>query len=287
MCRLFGFRSIINSQVHSSLVHTENALSSQSVKHPDGWGVSYYREGIPHLIKSTDRAIDDQIFHKVSGVVSSQTVLAHIRKATQGKLNLLNSHPFQYGKWVFAHNGNLKNFENYKDQLKKLVAPDLRRFILGTTDSEIIFFLLLTILKDRIPLGHNKIEFDVLSDVVERLCTEIINFSGPLYGGNEVAPSENHITFLLTNGETMFGFNGGQNLHYSTHKQICDERSTCPFFSKVCENPVVSNKKINHLLISSEILEGQNVWNKIPKGTLIGVDNNMIFKQRALKVTFS
>ena len=55
MCRLFGFKSIINSQVHKSLVHTDNAFASQSTKHPDGWGVAYYREDVPHLIKSMDR----------------------------------------------------------------------------------------------------------------------------------------------------------------------------------------------------------------------------------------
>ena len=34
MCRLFGFKSIIKSKVHSSLLHAENALGIQSVDHP-------------------------------------------------------------------------------------------------------------------------------------------------------------------------------------------------------------------------------------------------------------
>jgi len=114
MCRLFGFKSVINSQVHSSLVHADNALISQSLKHPDGWGVAYYLENVPHIIKSTDRALDDHIFHQISGVVSSQVVLAHLRKATHGDKTILNSHPFQNGNWVFAHNGNLRDFKNYK-----------------------------------------------------------------------------------------------------------------------------------------------------------------------------
>ena len=64
MCRLFGFKSVISSQVHSSLIHTENALRIQSNNHPDGWGVAYYREGIPHIIKSMEKAVDDHIFLK-------------------------------------------------------------------------------------------------------------------------------------------------------------------------------------------------------------------------------
>src|SRR5690554_1518871 len=97
MCRLFGFRSVINSQVHSSLLDAENSLSAQSVKHPDRWGLAYYLDDAPHLVKSSDTALNNSLFKKVSGIVSSQTVMAHIRKATQGEHSMLNSHPFQYG----------------------------------------------------------------------------------------------------------------------------------------------------------------------------------------------
>jgi hypothetical protein len=38
MCRIFGFRSVIQSQVHRSLVSADNALMIQGERHPDGWG---------------------------------------------------------------------------------------------------------------------------------------------------------------------------------------------------------------------------------------------------------
>ena len=120
MCRLFGFRSVIQGKVHTSLVEAENALGIQSFNHPDGWGVAYYLSDAPHLIKSEHSAVKDNLFKKVSGVVSSQTVLAHIRKATHGSKTVLNTHPFQYGKWIFAHNGNINNFNTHKKQLKKI-----------------------------------------------------------------------------------------------------------------------------------------------------------------------
>ena len=50
MCRLFGFRSIIKSQVHSSLVGADDSLMTLSSDHPDGWGVAYYVEGAPHVL---------------------------------------------------------------------------------------------------------------------------------------------------------------------------------------------------------------------------------------------
>ena len=70
MCRLFGFRSVIPSQVHRSLLDADNALGIQSNEHPDGWGVAYYVEGAPHVARSPVTALGDQLFHRVSGVVS-------------------------------------------------------------------------------------------------------------------------------------------------------------------------------------------------------------------------
>ena len=71
MCRLFGFRSVIPSQVHRSLVAADNALGRQSEAHPDGWGVAFYVDGAPHVTRSASHALGDALFHRVSGVVSS------------------------------------------------------------------------------------------------------------------------------------------------------------------------------------------------------------------------
>ncbi len=287
MCRLFGFRSIINSQVHSSLVHADNALSSQSIKHPDGWGVAYYLEQTPHLIKSVDRAVDDHIFHRVSGIVASQTVIAHIRKATHGVLNILNSHPFQYGKWVFAHNGNIKNFEKHKQKLYQHIDPKLAKFILGTTDSEVIFYLLLSLIKNKHPLDQTEVRLGLIKEATQELCQIVTKYYGPLYGGDDNDPKENHLTFILTTGSTMVAFNGGQSLNYSTHKKLCSERETCSYYSFACENKVKLNSPVNHLIFSSEELTGENIWSDLKKGEMVGVDSNMYFSKFELNANFS
>ena len=125
MCRLFGFRSVLSSHVHTSLVSADNALVSQSERHPDGWGVAYYREGAPHLVKAPHSALACSLFQRVSGVVTSETVVAHLRKATQGELSVINTHPFQYGPWVFAHNGNLKGFATARAALAQALKRRL------------------------------------------------------------------------------------------------------------------------------------------------------------------
>jgi glutamine amidotransferase len=277
MCRLFGFRSVIQSQVHQSLVHAENALEIQSNKHPDGWGVSYYLSGAPHVIKSEKTAIDDNIFQRVSGIVSSETVIAHLRNATLGSINILNTHPFQYGKWIFAHNGNLKNFDDHKDELYRKICTNLRRFILGTTDSEIIFFLILTKLQKKIDLTASKASVDIVAETIRETIDEITDIVGPLSEIDDAGDKETYITFLLTNGETMVAHHGGKNLFYSTYKNKCKDRATCSSFSVECEAATVTGN-VNHLIFSSEPLSGDNIWIPMEQNQIIGVDSQMKLK---------
>ena len=66
--------------------------------------------------------------------IKSDNVIAHIRKATQGRVALENTHPFVrelWGRyWVFAHNGDLKHFQ---PRLHAAFRP------VGETDSERAF----------------------------------------------------------------------------------------------------------------------------------------------------
>lgn len=277
MCRLFGFRSVIPSQVHTSLVRAENALMIQSHEHPDGWGVAYYQGGCPHLVKSAKTAIDDSLFQKISGIVSSETVLAHLRKATSGELSLLNTHPFQYGKWVFAHNGNIENFAACKTLIQAEIAPRFRRFALGQTDSELLFLLILTRLErycdvhvDDIPVEQ---VFTACQEALAFICEQV----EPL-GPEDGDSSKTYLSLLMTNGHTMVGHHGGQTLSFSTHKTLCSQRNHCPFLSESCERATWSGQ-VNHLILSSEQLAGENVWQKMKRGEFVGVDRRMQLKR--------
>ena len=66
MCRLFGFRSLVDLPVHHSLREAENALAKQSVHHPDGWGIGYYLDGLPYLKKSADSAFRDYEYSRLN-----------------------------------------------------------------------------------------------------------------------------------------------------------------------------------------------------------------------------
>ncbi len=286
MCRLFGFRSVIKSQVHKSLIDAENALQTQGHANPDGWGVAYYLGGCPHIVKSKETAVDNHIFRKVSGIVSSQTVVAHIRLATKGKNCLLNTHPFQFGSWVFAHNGNIKNFTQFSEEIRSLINPKLAKFILGTTDSEVIFYFLLSQLDENLQkkgedLFSYRSSIFELQTWIKQAIEKLISIIGSYSQDNNASNDETFLTFLLTNGPTLLAFQGGKSFYYSTYKTRCTDRLTCSHFSPECEAPTKSGK-VNHFIISSEKLGDENTWLSLKPGEMVGVDEKMLLSSLQL-----
>ncbi|MBS7349789.1 MAG: class II glutamine amidotransferase [Comamonas sp.] len=103
--------------------------------HTDGWGIAFFEgKGLRHFVdyeQATTSPIAELIRHYA---IKSKNVIAHIRKATQGRVLLQNCHPFVrelWGmNWVFAHNGNLQDFQ---PKLHAQFHP------VGDTDSELAF----------------------------------------------------------------------------------------------------------------------------------------------------
>jgi glutamine amidotransferase len=279
MCRIFGFRSVMQSQVHRSLVSADNALIQQSERNPDGWGVAYYVGGAPHVVKSAATALSDEMFRRVSGVVTSETVLAHVRKATQGQLTVFDTHPFQYGNWVMVHNGNIANFQQIRPQLLDRIPPVLRRFILGHTDSEVLFYLLLGHMATRCELERRGFPLEDLQAAARQTVELVCSLAGELCADETAdAAANNFLTFVITNGQTMLAHQGGKLLHCSTHKRRCPERDTCPYWAQECEEKVEGGF-VSHLVFSSEPLLGDNVWEPMQLGEMIGVDWRMQMKK--------
>jgi glutamine amidotransferase len=275
MCRLFGFRSAVESHAHQSLVDAENALAHQSERHPDGWGVAYYVHSYPHVFRGTERAMGSKLFREVSGLVSTTTLLAHIRKATVGEVSLLNTHPFQFANWVFAHNGEVAGFAadpDVREAVRREVDERFRGFIMGATDSEVCFYVFLSRLARRVDGLHARgIEIGLVSDSLRETAERVRAISDWLAG----KPSM--LTFLVTNGNLMVGYREGRELHFSTHKTRCPDRDACHAFApELCEAAVAPGGRVNHLVLASEqVAIAPNVWGTIADGAVAGVDWGM------------
>ena len=266
MCELLG----LDSNAPTAATFSFSGLSARGGRtgeHVDGFGMAFHDGDACRVFKDAGRACDSPLADLLRRQpLRARTVLAHVRKATQGQRTVFNCHPFQYGRWVFAHNGDIPNFEHKREALIAEVAPRFRRFILGDTDSEVLFFLFLTALEASGPLASDY-DFDAISSALK----EAMNRARALC---DTDGTRALLTVVATNGACLIAAQGGKELYFSTHKTRCSDRGTCASLSPACESPTTSGR-VNHFIVSSEPLQGENVWVPLGAGDIIGVDARM------------
>jgi predicted glutamine amidotransferase len=134
MCQLLG----MNCNTPTDLTFSFTGFAQRGGRtdhHADGWGIAFFEGlGLRHFVDNAPAA-DSPVAELIRRYpIKSHHVIAHIRKATQGRVALENCHPFVrelWGRyWVFAHNGDLKDFQ---PRLHANFRP------VGDTDSERAF----------------------------------------------------------------------------------------------------------------------------------------------------
>lgn len=68
----------------------------------------------------------------------------HVRASTGTSVARVNCHPFTHRRWLFMHNGSIGGFERIRRALMMAIDPALFSCLHGTTDSEVLFYLMLT-----------------------------------------------------------------------------------------------------------------------------------------------
>ena len=96
MCRLFGLHAGRNAVTATFwLLDAPDNLAAQSRRNPDGTGLGVIdAHGEPQVRKQPMAAWQDSEFACEAKELTGTTFLAHIRYATTGKLDVLNTHPF-------------------------------------------------------------------------------------------------------------------------------------------------------------------------------------------------
>lgn len=144
MCELLA----LNANVPVAATFSFSGLSARgglTGEHADGWGLAFHEADGARVFTDTARACESPLAEFLCRhPIRARTVLAHVRKATQGEVRLANCHPFQrewLGRsWLFCHNGNLVDFRP---------PLDGSHLPVGGTDSEWAFCWLLQQLRQR------------------------------------------------------------------------------------------------------------------------------------------
>jgi predicted glutamine amidotransferase len=148
MCRLFGLHAGTNVVTATFwLLDAPDNLSEQSRRNPDGSGLGVFdAQGRPQVYKQPIAAWEDAEFATEAHDLTGTTFIAHVRYATTGSHDVVNTHPFLQDGRIFAHNGVLEGLDVLDERLGELGTADL---VLGQTDSERVFALITASIRAR------------------------------------------------------------------------------------------------------------------------------------------
>ncbi len=191
----------MNSHLPASLTLSFTGFSQRggvTDHHSDGWGMAFFESdgdlpglGLRCFMDKESAAVSPFARMLRDYPIKSHNVVAHVRKATLGRVALENCHPFireLWGRyWVFAHNGDLKNY-----------APTLHGNFkpVGSTDSELAFCWLL----QELAKSHASVpSLQELSLTLSELVAQIAQHGS--------------FNFLLSNGQALWA-HASTRLHY-------------------------------------------------------------------------
>ncbi len=167
MCELLAMSANVPTDLRFSLAGFVRR-GGQTGRHTDGFGVAFLnRDGVRTFRDPAPGAHSPVAAFLRKHPVRSRVAIAHIRRASQGRVAAANTHPFQrklWGRWwVFAHNGRLKGIKSW---------PIRHYRPLGTTDSEHAFCWLLGELRSAFArMPSERLLYRMLDRLCRRLAT--------------------------------------------------------------------------------------------------------------------
>ena len=188
MCRLFFSltKSSRNNEPKRQLLNFFDKCEQEDIK--DGFGICWYNDRDWHTYKKPLHYRDDpHIFKKVDNI-SSRVILAHARNINKKDVSKYhvtkekcanNTHPILHKGNIFMHHGDLllqipeglKGYQRFKrlpefqikiQELISNIDESLLKDMKGNTDSELIFFLFLSI-KNQLTLENPKVSEEELT----------------------------------------------------------------------------------------------------------------------------
>ena len=153
MCRWLAYsgspillEALLYRPEHSLIDQSRHARMGVETTNGDGFGVGWYEPDseVPAVFRSIEPAWNDRNVREVASHVRSPLFLSHIRASTGTAVQQTNCHPFRYDKWLWVHNGLVRDFHLVKRDLSLAVDESLYPYIEGSADSETLFYLALT-----------------------------------------------------------------------------------------------------------------------------------------------
>jgi len=232
--------SLIDQSLHSTMgAETTNG---------DGFGVGWYGVGeTPATYHSIEPAWNERNLRDLAAHVESGLVFAHIRASSGSPVQQTNCHPFRHGRWLWMHNGLIAEFHAVKRELVLAVDPSLYSSIEGSTDSEVFFYLALTLGLEDDPPGAVERAVGLIEGVGRR--------------AGVVHPIQ--MTVATTDGESVWGFRyssegRSRTLFYSTRVDtLREQHPEVEILQRISDE--------SRLVVSEPLGDLVGAWNEVPE----------------------
>lgn len=256
MCQLLGMNCATPTDITFSFRGFSQRAGITS-DHSDGFGIAFFEDKACRLFVDNQSAVESPIAELVRNYpIKSRNVIAHIRKATQGKITLENSHPFVrelWGRqWIFAHNGDLHDFN---PRLSGRFTP------VGNTDSELSFCYLLDKLVEK--FGYHEPSLNEVFTALKEISPQIAEHGT--------------FNFCLSNGQALFSY-ATTKLHWIVREYPFQHASLIDLDVEV-DFSKVTTPEDRVAVITTEPLTNNEVWHAYQAGEMILFQHGKPIKQ--------
>jgi predicted glutamine amidotransferase len=257
MCRWLAYsgspvllEDLLLKPEHSLIDQSLHSRMGATTTNGDGFGIGWYGVGdTPGVFHSVEPAWNDRNLKDLARHLVSPVVFAHIRASTGGAIQQTNCHPFRHGKWLWMHNGLIREFATVKRDLAFAVDPSLYPEIEGSTDSELFFYLALTFGLEDDPPAAVEQAVGFIEETGRRHRVE-----HPI-----------QMTVATTDGSTVWAFRyssegTSRTLFYSTLVEtLRAEYPDDPVFQQLSEE--------TRVIVSEPLRDLAGVWNEVPESS--------------------
>lgn len=287
MCRFICYRGtdllladLLYRPSNSLIRQSFHALDRPEPLNGDGFGVGWYRRQVsstPCVITSTMPAWSNQNLRRLSYHVTSDCFFAHVRAASPGmRVSDVNCHPFQYGRYLWMHNGSVSEFRRIKRRLRATLPDPIYDRIEGTTDSEHAFALFLDALGDTNRNCSASEMAKTMIQTIEQLekWTAEAGPAGPSY-----------YNFAVTDGLSVAA------VRYASDPTLQPASLYCSIFGRYhCHKGIAKlldcHMSERSVIISSERLTSDpSHWHAVPPNHLVLVNPDRSIKVEAMDVS--
>jgi glutamine amidotransferase len=258
-------------RIEEALLQSQHGIVDQSLHarmgaeptNGDGFGLGWYDTGErPGLYRNVAPAWSDPNLRELAAHIESPLFLAHVRAAIGSPVQQTNCHPFRHGRWLFVHNGYLGDFVHLRRDLMLAIDPALFANVEGSTDTEVVFHVALTLGLEQDPIGALERTVGLVEDTARR---------------RGVTPLV-QATFGVANGEALWAVRYATTGVPRTLYASADVEAVRGLYP---DNPRFQRlSSDDRLVVSEPFSDLPGVWRAIPPQTAVAVRRGGVLEER-------